>query len=439
MSTAMNAGATAPETSRNASLADRYRAVRAATDWICEPLTVEDCVAQSMPHASPVRWHLAHTTWFFETFVLKAAQPRYRPFDADFEFLFNSYYNAVGPQPYRPHRGIYTRPGMAEVRQYREHVDAAMSALFESGGGTVAGLRDVIVLGLNHEQQHQELIVTDVKHLFACNPLRPVYRPVPPGPRPGAATRRTAPDAPRWVDGPAGTVEIGFGGGGFAFDNESPRHRVYLEPFALAARPVTCGEFRAFIDDGGYRRPDHWLSDGWNVVREEGWSAPLYWELRDGAWWTMTLGGMRCVDDGEPVTHVSYYEADAFARWAGARMPTEAEWEAVAANQPIEGNFLEDGRFHPAAASGGAGGGGGTRQLFGDVWEWTASAYAPYPRYRPAAGALGEYNAKFMCNQQVLRGGSCATPRSHIRPTYRNFFPAGTRWQFSGLRLARDV
>jgi len=408
------------------SLAERYRATRATTDWICEPLITEDFVVQSMPDASPVRWHLAHTTWFFETFVLKPARGDYRPFDAQFEYLFNSYYNAVGPQPFRPMRGVLTRPSVAEVRRYRAHVDAAMLELLEQYGGAAG----VVVLGLNHEQQHQELIVTDVKHMLSCNPLNPKYRDAP------VRASSTAPSA-RWIDGTDGLVEIGFGGDGFAFDNESPRHRVFLEPYQVGAHLVTCGEYREFMADGGYRKPEFWLSDGWNIVRDRGWAAPMYWEPRENAWWMMTLSGVRAVNDAEPVTHVSYYEADAYARWAGARLPAEAEWESVAAAYPMAGHFLESGNFHPVPARDDVP--GGPTQLYGDVWQWTRSAYSPYPRYQPAAGALGEYNAKFMCNQMVLRGASCATPGSHARATYRNFFPPEARWQFSGIRLARDA
>lgn len=407
------------------NLAERYRAVRATTDWICQPLATEDFVVQSMPDASPTRWHLAHTTWFFETFVLKPALRDYRPFDPHFEYLFNSYYNAVGPQPFRPHRGLLTRPSVADVQRYRAHVDAAMLGLLEGDGGAP----DVVVLGLHHEQQHQELIVTDMKHLLSCNPLCPVYRETP-LPATGAALPAT------WVDGPDGPVEIGFAGDEFAFDNESPRHRVFIDRFQLGRRVVTCGEYREFMTDGGYRRPELWLSDGWNTVRDRGWTAPLYWQSRHADWWIMTLSGLRVVNDAEPVTHVSFYEADAYARWAGARLPTEAEWEAVAASCPVDGHFLEGGHFHPVP--GGRGTPNGPVQLYGDVWQWTRSAYSPYPRYQPAAGALGEYNAKFMCNQIVLRGASCATPRTHARPTYRNFFLPDARWQFSGIRLARD-
>lgn len=417
------------------TLLERYRAVRRASDWLCEPLALEDYVPQSMPDASPVKWHLAHTTWFFETMVLQPTVRDYQAFDPQFVYMFNSYYNAVGPQFSRPHRGLVTRPTVDDVRAYRAHVDAQMEELLESAARLGTELpEDVIVLGLNHEQQHQELIVTDLKHLLSFNPLRPVYR------ADGRADGRTGGQAvapPRWVEYPGGLQEIGFDGAGFAFDNESPRHRVYAEPFQLGGRLVTAGEYRAFMQDGGYERPELWLSDGWRMVRERGWRAPLYWEPVDGAWIQFTLGGFQPVEDAEPVTHVSLYEADAYARWAEARLPTEAEWEIAASAAPIAGNFVEDARFHPAPASSPKD--ASPVQLFGDTWEWTQSPYTAYPGFKPAAGAIGEYNAKFMANQYVLRGGSCATPRLHIRPTYRNFFPADARWQFSGIRLARDA
>jgi ergothioneine biosynthesis protein EgtB len=424
------------------TLLDWYRTVRRASDWLCEPLALEDYVPQSMPDASPVKWHLAHTTWFFETMVLKPAVRDYQPFDPQFVYMFNSYYNAVGPQFSRPHRGLVTRPTVEDVRAYRAHVDAQMEALLESAARLGTELpEDVIVLGLNHEQQHQELIVTDLKHLLSFNPLRPVYRADGGDGSTDGRVDGWAVAPPSWVDYPGGLQEIGFDGAGFAFDNESPRHRVYAEPFRLGHRLVTAGEYRAFMQDGGYERPELWLSDGWKVVRERGWQAPLYWEPVDGAWFHFTLGGFRPVADAEPVTHVSLYEADAYARWAEARLPTEAEWEIAASAAPLAGNFVEDARFHPAPAPAPApqAQAGAPLQLFGDTWEWTQSPYTAYPGFKPAAGAIGEYNAKFMANQYVLRGGSCATPRSHIRPTYRNFFPADARWQFSGIRLARDA
>jgi ergothioneine biosynthesis protein EgtB len=407
-------------------LVEEYRAVRDATEWLCEPLQTEDYVAQSLPDASPVKWHLAHTTWFFETFIL-ARTPNFRPFHAQYESLFNSYYQSLGPQLPRERRVALSRPTVSDVRRYRGHVDRAMGRLLDRDD-LPAATRALVALGLAHEQQHQELIVTDVKHLFATNPLRPVYRP---SPKP-TLTASSATGTPAWIEGPEGPRDIGQNGSGFAFDHEMPRHTVFLRPFKLADRLVTCAEYRAFMEDGGYRRPTLWLSDGWDAVRREGWLAPLYWEDRDGDWWMMTLTGFMPVDPAAPVCHVSFYEADAFARWSGARLPTEAEWETVAARERIEGNFLEDRAFHPQPRTRGP-------QLYGDVWEWTNSAFAPYPGYRPARGALGEYNGKFMSGRMVLRGGSCATPRSHMRPAYRNYFPPTTRWQFSGLRLARDA
>jgi len=414
------------------ALVDAYRAVRRQSLWLAEPLSPEDQVVQSMPDASPIKWHLAHTTWFFETLVLMPAYPGYEPVNPQFQYLFNSYYNSLGRQFSRPHRGLITRPTVADVQAYRAHVDACMTALLT---GEVPGEvpDDVVRVGINHEQQHQELMLTDVKHLLSCNPLYPVYRE-----RQERQERRGRQSgsvaAWQWLEFEGGVREIGFAGDGFAYDNEGPRHRVYLEPFALAERPVTAGEYLEFMADGGYTRAELWLSDGWNAIRERGWRAPLYWEEVDGVWHQFTLAGLRPVDPAEPVCHVSYYEADAYARWVGARLPSEAEWEVAAADVPIAGNLVESTRLHPAPAEQGS----GLRQVFGDVWEWTQSAYAPYPGYRPPEGALGEYNAKFMCSQLVLRGGSCATPASHIRPTYRNFFPPDARWQFSGLRLARD-
>jgi ergothioneine biosynthesis protein EgtB len=409
-------------------LAARFGAVRAATERLAEPLSPEDTTAQSMPDASPVKWHLAHTSWFFETFVLESV-PGYRPLDPAYRVLFNSYYHSVGEQYFRPERGLITRPGLAEVRAYRAHVDAACLALL-ARGALSPGQCAVLELGLQHEQQHQELILTDLEHLLAKNPLHPVYRSRPPEDLPGAAP------ALAWHAYPPGLREIGHAGPGFAFDNEGPRHRVYVHAFALASRPVTNGEYLAFMAERGYERPELWLSDGWAAVCANGWRAPLYWQERDGAFWQFTLAGLREVAPAEPVAHVSAYEADAYARWAGARLPTEAEWEVVAADAEVAGNFVESDRLHPAPA---AGAGDGPLQLFGDVWEWTSSAYAPYPGYRPPAGALGEYNGKFMANQLVLRGGSCATPGSHIRASYRNFFHPDARWQWSGIRLARDA
>ena len=409
-----------------AELAGRYRVVRALTERLRAPLSAEDCQAQSMPDASPAKWHLAHTTWFFETFVLEPGRSGYRPFAPAYRVLFNSYYQGVGAQHPRAQRGLLTRPSLDEVIAYRAHVDGHLLDWLAGDDARVAALAPVIEIGLHHEQQHQELLLTDAKHLLGANPLAPAYAALPPAPDMAAP-----PLAWRSVDG--GTREIGAGPGGFAFDNERPRHAVLVEPFAVASRPTTNAEYAAFIADGGYRRPELWLADGWAAVQSQAWTAPLYWQQRDGAWHEFTLGGLRPLDPHAPVCHVSLYEADAFASWAGARLPTEAEWEIAAAGRPPSGNLLDSGRLHPVAAASDD----DLAQLFGDVWEWTRSAYAPYPGFRPLAGVLGEYNGKFMCNQLVLRGGSCVTPADHIRASYRNFFPPDARWQFTGIRLAR--
>ncbi len=409
------------------ALAGAYERTRRATEALCARLTVEDHNVQSMTDASPAKWHMAHTTWFFETFLLAPHLPGYAPLDPAYRSLFNSYYNAVGSRPERSLRGVFSRPSLDEVRAFRRHVDAHMMTLLAAP--VSPELEALVVLGMNHEQQHQELILTDILHAFWNNPLRPAYTREP---RP----THTSPGPVRWHDYPGGLREIGHSGSGFAFDNESPRHKVYLEPFRLASRLVTAGEYRVFMDDGGYRRPELWLSDAWDTVRAQNWIAPLYWEKSCPAWQTMGLHGMRPLSDDEPACHISFYEADAFARWAGARLPTEIEWEVAASEAELKGNFVEDGNFVAISAPQQAS--HHPQQLFGDVWEWTASPYVAYPGYRPAAGALGEYNSKFMCNQMVLRGGSCATPRSHIRASYRNFFPPQARWQFSGIRLAKD-
>ncbi len=412
-----------------AALAGRYREVRERTDWLAAPLSPEDQTAQSMPDASPTKWHRAHTTWFFETFVLKPCHAGYQPLDSTYAYLFNSYYNAVGPQFFRPHRGLVTRPGVAAVGEYRAHVDRAMRDLLEGRAPLKAEIPTAVVeLGLNHEEQHQELILTDLKHLLAHNPLWPVYRERP-AERPAGAAPALA-----WRGYDEGIYEVGHAGTAFAFDNEGPRHKVFLQPFELGTRLITAGEYLEFIADGGYRRSELWLSDGWRTVQERGWQGPGYWLEADGERRAFTLAGVLPVDPDEPVCHVSHYEADAYARWAGARLPTEAEWEVAAADQPIAGNFLESRRLHPAPLAPGT---DGLAQMFGDVWVWTQSAYLPYPGFRPAKGAIGEYNAKFMSAQMVLRGGSCATSQGHIRPTYRNFFPPDARWQFTGIRLAR--
>ncbi|WP_428268546.1 ergothioneine biosynthesis protein EgtB [Haliangium sp.] len=426
----------ATEGASSLPLIEAYRQVRALSEALCQTLECEDYVVQSMPDVSPTKWHLAHTSWFFETFLL-ADVPGYRPFHASFAFLFNSYYNGVGPQFHRPHRGLLSRPTVAEVYDYRKHVDLHMGTLLEDVSD-----RDEVVerttLGLHHEQQHQELILMDIAHVFWNNPLRPALRP-------DAAQPSSAPAPPlRWFSGPAGKdsgiCDIGHAGAGFCYDNETPRHPVLLAPFELASRCVTNSEYLEFIEDGGYDTSELWLSDGWAMLRDLGWRAPLYWERRDGGWHEMTLGGMRPLDPYAPVVHLSHYEADAYARWAGARLPTEFEWEAVAATLPAtdleRGNFVESGRLHPTAAQDLD---DRPAQLLGDVWEWSGSAYLPYPGYHPAPGAIGEYNGKFMSNQMVLRGGSCVTSTTHIRPSYRNFFPPSARWPFTGVRLARDA
>jgi len=407
-------------------LLDRYRSVRRASEGLIRSLTPEDMGAQSMADASPTKWHLAHTTWFFETFLLTPNLSGYRVFDPKFGYLFNSYYEAIGPRQPRPARGLITRPSVADVLAYRAHVDAAMATLLADGGQAHADLLD---LGLAHEEQHQELILMDILHLFAQSPLSPAFAPPRPGP---AAPAAVAPLG--YASFAGGLVEIGHDGQGFAFDNEGPRHRVWLEPFRLADRLVTNGEWLAFMADGGYARPEFWLSEGWALVRAEDWQAPVYWRETPDGWRAMGLNGLRPLDPAQPVSHLSYYEADAYAAWAGARLPTEAEWEHAAHSQPIEGNFVGSGRFGAQAAPAGE----GVRQMFGDLWEWTRSAYLPYPGFQPAKGAVGEYNGKFMSGQFVLRGGACVTPAGHVRASYRNFFYPHQRWMFSGLRLALD-
>ncbi|HEU4410752.1 MAG TPA: ergothioneine biosynthesis protein EgtB [Polyangiaceae bacterium] len=414
------------------SLLRRYVEVRSFSETLCEPLALEDYVVQTMPEVSPTKWHLAHTTWFFETFVLARALEGYEPFHPAYNYLFNSYYEAAGDRHARDRRGVLSRPTVEEVIEYRYHVNRAMAALLSGSAppGRLAPLVDVIVLGLHHEQQHQELMLTDLKHVLASNPLRPAYR-ADAGPPEGAKAPPLV-----WHERAEGLAAVGAGEGGFSFDNERPRHRVFLESFELASRPVTAGEYLEFIRDGGYDRPELWLSDGWAARKRFDWQAPLYWEREGDLVRQMTLGGLRPLCHAEPVCHISYYEADAFARWYGARLPTECEWEAFAERAPAhEGNYVDAGHLHPEPAKRMSS--PGPLQLFGDVWEWTASPYAPYPGFRPLEGALGEYNGKFMCNQMVLRGGSCLTPRGHVRASYRNFFPPEARWQMSGLRLAR--
>ncbi|MEJ0026231.1 MAG: ergothioneine biosynthesis protein EgtB [Rhizomicrobium sp.] len=387
------------ETDSASSLLADYAAVRRHTEALAAPLSAEDQNVQSMPDASPTKWHLAHTTWFFEAVVLGKFQPDHRPFDPAYAYLFNSYYEGLGARHPRPQRGLLSRPALDEILEYRLHVDEAIARLIEEHATDVS---ELLTLGLHHEQQHQELILTDILHAFSCNPLLPAYAP-----QLAEAVRPAAP--PSWIGHPGGIVEVGHAGAGFAFDNETPRHRVLLRPFRIAARPVTNGEFLAFIADGGYRRPEFWLSDGWAFVQREALNAPLYWLGEPGGWRAFSLHGPHALEEHAPVAHVSFYEAAAYAAWAGARLPTEFEWEAA----------LPPGQ--------------------GAVWEWTRSSYDPYPGYRPFEGEVAEYNGKFMSGQMVLRGGSVATPRGHIRPTYRNFFPPSARWQFSGIRLAGDA
>ena len=452
----------------NESLDGYYRRVRGFTEQLCESLETEDYVVQTMPDVSPAKWHLAHTSWFFEAFLLSEYQPGYESPHPMYGYLFNSYYVQIGERFDRPHRGLLSRPTVEQVYAYRAHVDRhVLDLLSTANAEQLPEIARIVTLGCNHEQQHQELLLTDIKHVLSVNPLRPVYRQdaggrkqdaggrrqdagieqnvIPSSPpkadvsRERTVARTDAQEAPplNWISFDEGLYEIGYEGAGFRFDNEEPRHREFLERFQLASRLVTAREFMTFIEDDGYRRAELWLSDGAATVEAEGWEAPLYWEQQDGAWWQFTLCGFRPVRPDEPVTHVSLYEADAFARWAGARLPTEAEWEVAAATVPLEGNFVNTGCCHPAPLSDFAA--EGLQQMFGDVWEWTRSPYAPYPGYRPPPGAVGEYNGKFMSSQNVLRGGSCATSRDHIRSTYRNFFYPHQRWQFTGIRLAKDA
>ncbi|MHB1957967.1 MAG: ergothioneine biosynthesis protein EgtB [Acidobacteriaceae bacterium] len=413
------------------SLAHRFQAVRAMTESLARPLTAEDMMVQSCPEASPVKWHLAHTAWFFETFVLRPFLPNYQPFQPDFLWLFNSYYKSLGGHPEKQLRSSFSRPSLEQIQSYRRHVEDGIAQLLASGAS--AEIHNRIELGMHHEQQHQELIATDIKHAFWSNPLQPVYAE----PRPACAGVSSP---HRWLDYSGDLVEIGNRGDTFSFDNEFSRHPVFLQPFRLASRPVTCAEYLRFIEEGGYRRPEFWLSDGWDTIQSLGWQAPLYWRKNPaGDWAVFTLHGQVSLDDlrSTPVCHISYYEADAYARWAGFRLPTEFEWERAAIAVAVAGNLLESGTLHPQAEPADASP-LQPAQLFGDVWEWTRSPYVAYPGYTPAPGALGEYNGKFMCNQFVLRGGSVATPASHIRASYRNFFAPATRWQFSGIRLAAD-
>lgn len=410
------------------ALQARLQATRNVSLQLAAPLTDEDMVVQAMDDASPAKWHLAHVTWFFETFVLKPHLPGYRVFDEDFNYCFNSYYESQGQRQPRPSRGLLTRPGCDRVRAYRAHVDENLAKLFSRGIG--AKLESLIETGINHEQQHQELLLTDILSLFAANPLRPAYA------APGAPRAPGEAGEVRWLTYQGGIYFVGHDGAGFAWDNEGPRHEVLLRPFRLADGLVSNGDWLQFMSDGGYATPSLWLMEGWTTIKRENWSAPLYWEQRDGGWVSMTLSGLQPVDPAAPVAHVSYYEADAFARWAGKRLATEFEWEVAAQGVPVAGNTLSTGALRPLPAGDA---GPGPRQMYGDVWEWTQSAYQAYPGYRPPAGALGEYNGKFMVSQQVLRGASCVTPDGHTRATYRNFFFPHQRWQFTGVRLADEV
>ena len=412
----------------NSSLKDRLLDTRRLSTALAAPLSDEDQVVQANDDASPAKWHLAHTTWFFEAFVLAPFLEGYSLFDARVEYCFNSYYESVGPRQPRGRRGLLTRPSAEEVRAYRGHVDAALERLC-ADGDAYAKAAELIELGINHEQQHQELLLTDILSLFASGPLKPAYRQA----SPGVLVRDVAPLD--WVSFDGGIVEIGHGGEGFAYDNEGPRHEELIRPFKLASRCVSNGEWIEFIKSGGYTTPTLWLADGWAAVNTENWTGPLYFEEAEGGYMQMSLLGFRPVDLAAPVTHISYYEADAFARFAGCRLPSEFEWEVAASNVPVSGRTLGADLLRPMPADAG----GGLRQIYGDVWEWTGSAYLPYPGFKTAPGAVGEYNGKFMCNQFVLKGASCATPDGHIRPTYRNFFYPHQRWQFTGLRLATDV
>ncbi len=421
------------ESSRTPSateLLNRYLEVRRQTERLIQPLSAEDCVVQSMADASPAKWHLAHTTWYFETFMLARAIPDYQRIDDDFAVLFNSYYNLVGPQHPRQQRGMLTRPSLAAVRNYRNAVDERLRSYLDAMDDIDPQLAYILELGINHEQQHQELILMDIKHLLSCNPLYPTYRDI------DDTQVAHSGQALAWHEYPAGERWLGHGGSGFAFDNEGPRHKCLGNAFALASRLITNGEYLQFMQDGGYGQAAAWLADGWSLVRQQQWQAPYYWRRQDDEWFEFTLSGLLELDLDAPVAHVSYYEAEAYATWASARLPREDEWELAASGAAPIGNFLEDEILHPCAAADSV---NQPSQLYGDLWEWTQSSYSPYPGFRPPQGALGEYNGKFMCSQYVLRGGACVTPRSHMRASYRNFFYPNTHWHFSGIRLARDV
>jgi ergothioneine biosynthesis protein EgtB len=411
-------------------LLSKFNTVRSFTEKLCKPLEIEDYVIQSMPDVSPTKWHLGHTSWFFETFILEKAITDYKPFHPLYNYLFNSYYIQVGERWHRPARGLLSRPTVKEIFEYRNHINSNIIDLIETSDEKLYNeFAPIFEIGLNHEQQHQELLLTDIKNVLSINPLNPVYseRKI----NPANTTAKL-----EWVGFDGGVVEIGSNGSGFKFDNETPLHKVFLYPFKLTNRLITNQEFIDFIEDGGYDTATLWLSDGWATVESEAWKAPLYWELKDGEWWNFTLNGFRKVNPDEPVCHISHYEADAFAQWKGCRLPSETEWEVAAGNLPYKGNFVENENHHTVPVGKNI---DDLSQMYGDVWEWTQSPYTPYPGYKPLPGALGEYNGKFMNNQMVLRGGSCATSQTHIRNTYRNFFPSHSRWQFTGLRLAADI
>ena len=411
------------------TLRTHFQEVRRRTEELAAPLPREDQVVQTMANVSPTKWHLAHTTWFFETFVAQEFLDDYQPFDERFGLLFNSYYQGAGPCFERQRRGTIGRPTVPTVLAYRRHVDAAIEELFDEQREDDIW-RSIVAIGLEHEQQHQELLLTDIKHVLSCNPLKPAYRKDCAS-QVGDRGRQQAPP-PKWLGIKGDLYQIGYEGTSFCFDNEQPRHQVWLDDFEIATGPVLCGEYMEFIEDGGYESPKWWLSEGWQAVQTKDWRTPLYWERRQDRWWTMTLGGMRPVDALEPLCHVSYFEADAYARWRGARLPTEQEWEVASRCDNVEGNFADKQRFHPLGNQP-----ADSHRFFGDVWEWTSSAYSAYPGFEPWQDTLGEYNGKFMCNQYVLRGGSCVTAPEQVRRTYRNFFGADARWQFSGFRLAR--
>jgi ergothioneine biosynthesis protein EgtB len=436
---------TSTEIGAQAGLNARFGAVRRRTLELCTGLTAEDMMVQSCPEASPAKWHLAHTSWFFESFVLREFLPGYRLFNANFSWLFNSYYEGFSAFPEKKLRASFSRPGLDEILRYREHVDRGIEQLLDTGAEAEALRR--IELGANHEEQHQELLLTDILHAFFTNPLRPAYRKIAGLDSPRADLNFSTPavrgsrnpdlEQPGFDELDGGLREVGYGGSGFSFDNERPRHRVWLEPFAIARRLITCGEFAEFMADGGYRKPELWLSAGWSTVKSNGWRAPLYWMNEDSQWSVFTLRGalpLKAMADA-PVSHVSFYEADAYARWAGMRLPTEFEWEVAVEGKPVKGNLLDSGLLCPSPHIDPVENGATGEQWWGDCWEWTSSAYLGYPGFQPVAGALGEYNGKFMSGQMVLRGGSCVTPASHVRSSYRNFFSPETRWQFSGIRL----